>query len=106
MIILISKNNVPVRLTIERWKHISTRHPELVEQKLQIFEAISNPDLILEGDFGTLMAAKFYLKTSLTSKYLIVIYKESEVKDGFIITAYYTNQISKFRRILWKSSRF
>ncbi len=102
MIIIKSKNNIPIRLTKERWCHIISRHLELIEQKERILETIAEPEIIQEGDFGELIAIKFYKETPLTSKYLVVIYKEIESFDGFVITAYYTNKPSERRKILWK----
>ncbi len=46
MIIIQSKNNVPIRLTQERWNHVERRHPEMIGQKEKVAETISNPDLI------------------------------------------------------------
>lgn len=50
MIIVLSKNKVPVRLSSERWEHIERRHPEMRNQKERILETISNPDFIQQGD--------------------------------------------------------
>lgn len=60
MIIVKSKNNVPIRLTKERWHHITLRHPELDSQKERILATIMEPDLIQRGDFGELIAIKYY----------------------------------------------
>lgn len=102
MIIIKSKNNIPLRLTKERWNHIILRHPELDGQKEQVLETITDPDMIQEGDFEELIAIRFYDKTPLTSKYLVVIYKEVVETDGFIISAYYTNKPSERRKVIWK----
>jgi hypothetical protein len=74
VIIVKSKNNVSLRLTKERWNHIVLRHPELDGQKDRVLETVTEPDLIQQGDFGELIAIRFYEKTPLTSKYLITIY--------------------------------
>ena len=87
MIIVKSKNKIPLRLTKERWNHIVLRHPEMGGQKEHVLGTATDPDLIQQGDFGELIAVKFYEKTPLTSKYLITIYKEVMDTDGFIITA-------------------
>lgn len=71
-------------------------------QKEKVEETISNPDIIQEGDFGELLALRFYSKTPLTQKYLTVAYKEMLKQDGFILTAYFTGPPSKRRRVLWK----
>ncbi len=102
MIVVKSKNNVSLRLTKERWNHIVLRHPELDGQKDRVLETVTEPDLIQQGDFGELIAIRFYEKTPLTSKYLITIYKEVVSADGFIITAYYATKPSERRKTVWK----
>jgi len=102
MIIVQSVNSIPIRLTLERWDHIIRRHPEIENQKDKVLETISHPDLIQEGDLSDLLAVKYYRHTPLTTKYLVVVYKEIEKKEGFIITAYFTRFPSKGRKIKWK----
>ena len=85
-----------------RWAHIIHRHPEMENQKEKIIETISNPDLIHSGDFGELLAVRFYSETPLTSKYLIIAYKEISTEDGFIVTAYFTNALLQRREVIWK----
>jgi hypothetical protein len=101
MIIVKSKNDIPVRLTTERWNHIIIRHPEMDSQKERVLDAIADPDLIQKGDFGELIATKFYAETPLTSKYLIVAYKEI-IHDGFVLTAYFATHPSERRQTIWK----
>jgi len=76
MVIVKSKNNIPIRLTTERWNHIITRHPEIDSQKEHVLETITDPDLIQRGDFGELVAIRYYEETPMTSKYLIAVYRE------------------------------
>ncbi len=102
MIIVKSKNNVSLRLTQERWKHIVLRHPEMDGQKDHVLETLTQPDSIQQGDYGELIAIRFYDKTPLTSKHLVVVYKEVVDADGFIITAYYATKPSERRITLWK----
>ncbi|OGW17210.1 MAG: hypothetical protein A3G93_04550 [Nitrospinae bacterium RIFCSPLOWO2_12_FULL_45_22] len=102
MIIAYSVNGVPVRLTTERWKHITSRHPEMVKEKDKVIDALTNPDLVQKGDYLTLIAIKFHAETPLTSKYLLVVYKEINKIDGFVLTAYFTNKPLKWREVLWK----
>ncbi|OGL43688.1 MAG: hypothetical protein A2161_21730 [Candidatus Schekmanbacteria bacterium RBG_13_48_7] len=102
MIIMHSKNKIPFRLTAKRWYHIIEQHPEILEQREKVIETITDPDLILEGDCGELIALKFYSHTPLTQKYLSVVYKELSPADGFILTAYFTNQSSNRMKVLWK----
>jgi hypothetical protein len=55
-----------------------------------------------EGDFGELLAIRFYPVTPLTSKFLVVAYREVSPDDGFTITAYLTNRPSTKRITIWK----
>ncbi len=49
-----------------------------------------------------LLAVRFYGDTPLTSKYLVVVYREISSENGFILTAYFCSQFSKRRTVLWK----
>jgi len=71
-------------------------------QREIVLETVIEPDLIQQGDFGELLAVRFYPETQLTSKFLVVAYRETSPEDGFIITAYLTNQPSVKRVIIWK----
>jgi len=102
MLVVNSFNNIPIRLTDERWQHIVARHPEMDDLRKQVIETVTEPEIIQKGDFGELLAIRFYHKTSLTSKFLVVAYREISLCDGFIITAYLTNEPSSKRVILWK----
>ena len=48
------------------------------------------------------MAVRKYEKTPVSeNKYLVVVYKELE-DDGFVITAYFTRRLPKWRKTLWQ----
>ena len=102
MWVVYSRNGVPVRLTDERWQPIITRHPEMLGLQEQVLETVSEPDLIQQGDYGELLAIRFYPETPLTSKFLVVAYREMGSDDGFVLTSYLTNRPSPRRRVLWK----
>ena len=90
-------------MTDERISHIMINHPETNDCISWILETIENPNLIIAGDFGELLAIRLYDKTPVTNdKYLIVVYKETGTLDGFILTAYFSRSINKTRRIVWK----
>ncbi|MCS7311014.1 MAG: hypothetical protein NZ741_12425 [Armatimonadetes bacterium] len=97
-----SRNGVPIRLTAERWQHITSRHPEMQNQEEKVLQTVSDPDMVQTGDFGELLAIRFFPTTPLTSKYLVVIYREEHAEDGFVITAYFTSRPSGRRQVLWK----
>ena len=105
MDIATSKNKVPIRLTAERWQHISIGHPEIASFYYEILETVENPQVIYEGNEGGLIAASFKYKPS--DKFIVVIYKEIDPTDGFIITAYLSNKEQKFdkKKILWRQQQ-
>lgn len=103
MISVNSKNNLLIRLTDERMNHIFKNHPETKDCISWFLETIENPDFIVAGDFGELLAIKLYEKTPVTmDKYLTIVYKETSKLDGFILTAYFSRGINKKRRMIWK----
>jgi hypothetical protein len=102
MLIVYSRNRVPVRLSEERWQHILHRHPEMKDQRERILETVAEPHMIQQGDFGELLAVRYYPKTPLTSKFVVVAYREVTSDDGFILTAYLTNRPSTRRTVIWK----
>ena len=99
--IVYSINNIPIRLTDERWTHIVENHEDIAGYYYDVLETITNPTWIFKGDEAELWAVKLILK----NKAILVIYKESmKQNDGFIITAFFTTKIKKLlrRKILWQ----
>ncbi len=82
---IVSINSIPVRLTDERWEHIVLLHPNLSQKQGRILATVQNPDSVLKGSAGELLALSKVSKR----RYIVVIYKETQ-NDGFIITAYET----------------
>ncbi len=72
MLTVNSQNNVPIRLTEERWQHITKRHPEMKTQQAEVLATVSAPEIIQAGDSGELLAIRFYPQTPLSSKFLVV----------------------------------
>ena len=54
---IVSKNNVPVRLPDERWAHIIEQHTELEEMQQKVLDTVAEPEQILAGNAGELLAA-------------------------------------------------
>lgn len=94
----ISKNGVIIRLTEERWKHVILMHPNLINKHNEVLNAVKNPDYVLRGKTGELLAVCGPLKRL----YLVVIYKEAQT-DGFIITAFETTDTTWLfkKEIVW-----
>ncbi|MGB9178398.1 MAG: hypothetical protein WCB68_04050 [Pyrinomonadaceae bacterium] len=97
----ISRNGINVRLTDERWMHIEDEHGELVGLRAEVLQAIAEAERVLADGAGELLAVRMVE----AHKALIVVYRETNAADGFIITAFLTGQLSKLnrRQQLWPS---
>ena len=98
-----SRNGVWVRLSTERWQHISEGHPELAHPRSAVLEAITNAEYVLEGTAGELLA----VHRVDSGKVLVVAYREVDAQDGFVITAFVTSRVAaifKRRRQVWPPS--
>ena len=90
---ILSKNGVPIRLTDERWAHITEEHCELAGLRLEVLETIADPSRILAGREGELLA----VREISVGKHVVVVYREFD-NDGFIITAFLTSKIKSLNR--------
>ena len=90
---VLSKLGIPIRFTQEAWDHILQGHSELAENRRLILNSIKNPDYVVDGDEGELLA----VKQLDSGKWLVVVYRELAV-DGFIITAYVTGRETSLKR--------
>jgi hypothetical protein len=84
---VVSKNDVPIRVTTERWGHITSGHPELRGKKETVLRVLTDPELVVEGDCGELAA----VRQIDTGRWLIVVYKELG-DEGYIITAFFSKE--------------
>ena len=80
---VISRKGVPIRLTDERWAHITEEHCELAGLRLERLETIANPSRILAGYKDELLA----VREMDPGKHLVVVYRKM-ASDGFIVTAF------------------
>ena len=64
-----SKNGVTIRLTQERWLHITEEHSEMAGYYYDVLEIIEEPDAVYEGKEGELLA----VREIESGKYLVVI---------------------------------
>jgi hypothetical protein len=88
-----SKSGVPIRLTDERWAHITEEHRELAGLRREIVQTVANPTEIIAGNRGELLA----VREVEPGKYLVVVYREAQ-QDGFLITAFLTRKGQALRR--------
>ena len=95
---VVSKSGVPIRLTDERWAHITEEHCELAGLRSEVVETVSHPDRILLGGDGELIS----VRQLEPGKQLVVVYRE-QADDGFIITAFLTRRVRSLekRRQVW-----
>lgn len=94
MEIVQSKNGVTIRLTEERWLHITEEHSEMAGYYFEVLETVQEPKAIYEGRAGELLATK----EIEPGKYLVVVYKEVNREDGFVITAFLTRRVNQIER--------
>jgi hypothetical protein len=88
-----SKNGLPIRLTDERWAHITEEHCELAGLREDILETIAEPLRIFQGNQGEFLV----LREIHENAFLVVVYRETN-EDGLIITAFLTKRIKSFSR--------
>ena len=88
-----SKSGLPIRLTDERWAHITEEHAELAGFRYEVLETIANPERIVAGNADELLATR----TQPNGKVLVVVYRELST-DGFVITAFLTRSAASLNR--------
>ena len=89
-----SKNGVPIRLTEERWLHITEEHSEMAGYYFDVLETVQDPVAIYEGKNGALLA----IREVEPAKHIVVVYRELSANDGFIITAFLTSKVREIER--------
>jgi len=93
MFVARSVNDLPIRLTQERWEHILEEHGELADFNDRILNVIRRPERVLEGNDGAMLA----VREIEAGKWLVVVYRELEL-DGFIIAAFLTRRRASLQR--------
>lgn len=95
---IVSKGEIGIRLTDERWAHITEEHGELAGMRAAVCETVSSPDRVLLGGDGELLA----VREVDVAKHLVVVYREQRY-DGFVITAFLTRRVRSLekRRQVW-----
>ena len=87
-----SYSGVTVRLPSERWRHISQNHPEMTGFLNDVIATVEAPDEVRAGNND----ARIAVREIEPGKALVVVYKETSIEDGFVITAFFTRE-----RKLW-----
>ncbi|MGH7963606.1 MAG: hypothetical protein ACRERD_17575 [Candidatus Binatia bacterium] len=99
----VSKNGILIRVTDERWTHVVESHDYMAGNLDLVIETIEEPDSIIAGEKGELIALRHYQATSISEKSVVAIYREL-VDDGFLITAFMTSHPETILRkgVLWQ----
>jgi hypothetical protein len=63
--------------------------------------AIAAPDIVQRGDYGALLAARYYNGPGAVDLFVVAVYREVDERDGFVITAYLARRLSPRREVLW-----
>lgn len=87
------KTGRKIRLTKKQWAHITTKHPDLSGKEENIKRALERPDVIIPHKFDR-NAGNYYRYDKNEDAYLFVAVKYLN-GTGFVITAFYTQQIKK-----------
>lgn len=102
MRIVYSFDKIPIRIPKERWEHVILGHPEMIDFEIEVFETLSNPDVVFEGNNLEKIAVKDYLIN--LGKIIVVVYKELNKEDGFLVTSFLTSKMSRLekKKMIWK----
>lgn len=97
-----SVNGTLIRLTSERWSHITEEHSELAGMRFEVLETIGMPSHIYKGGNEESLA----VREIESGKFLVVIYRELQ-NDGFIITAFLTRRVGwmEKRELIWSAPK-
>ena len=91
-----------VRVTDERWAHITESHDYMAGYLDHVIETVEDPDWLVKGWIDEVIAMKKYPVRNFREKYLVVVYKD--LPEGFVITAFMTSKHEKIleRGIIWE----
>jgi hypothetical protein len=97
-----SINGVPIRLNAERWMHITMGHPEVAAYYDELVQTLEMPETVYVGSRGESLAVSSLPDSN--GKNIIVVYREVNPDDGFVITAYTSSKVHELqkRTIVWQ----
>jgi len=87
----LSAKGVPIRLTEEGWFHIGKHHPELRRLLRLVLQTVAQPEHLFfwprTGDTAAVAEFPELVKLRLAPN-LVVDYRETSDRGGFIVTAF------------------
>lgn len=109
--IAMSNNNVPIRLSVERWYHIIEFHRELEGFLPEILLTVADPDSLyhspsgVKPNFAALKVLNRLVEAGLAGN-LVVHYREVSPSNWFILTAFVMSSDRLKRRFKsWRKLR-
>jgi hypothetical protein len=89
-----------VRLTDERWAHIS-EHPEMAGMRAAVEESLREPETVIQSlsDPEARLYYRLFRRTPVGEKYLCIVVK-TRGDNAFVVTAYLTDRVKR-GSILW-----
>ncbi|MGQ9468508.1 MAG: hypothetical protein ACUVTD_01570 [Nitrososphaerales archaeon] len=95
-----------IHISAKTWSHVIEEHDEMAGNIDLVLETVNDPDFILHGTTEEKVATKFFPRTNVGPKYIVVPYKETSNTEGFIITSYMMSKrrFSRFlkrRGVMW-----
>ena len=88
---IIDKTGRKIRLTQERWSHITQEHPEVVSLE-EVKDTLTSPLKIKSSKYSPEDVNYYYRFDKDKKKYLMVAVKYLN-GDGFVITVYYLRNL-------------
>src|SRR5215510_1800131 len=69
---VISVRGHRIRLTLRQWLHISENHDYMAGNRTLVLETTADPDELVAGEAGEILALRAYPQTNLTAKTAVV----------------------------------
>jgi hypothetical protein len=85
-----------IRVTARQWGHITEAHDYMAGNLDKVLETLAEPSQVIEGKRGEYLALREYVRTSISRKTVVVIYRDEP--EGFVITAFFTSKPEKVLR--------
>jgi hypothetical protein len=73
MEIAVSRNGMPIQISDERWTHVVEAHDYMAGNMELVIETIEDPDAMVVGSKGELIALHYYETTLLSEKCVVAV---------------------------------
>ena len=98
---IIDRQGQTIRLTEERWQHIS-EHLEMTGMRSAVEDTLRSPEVVVQSlsDPRARLYHRYYQQTMVGGKYVCVVVAGTH-DDSFVVTAYLTDHVKK-GKALWR----